>query len=75
MGTGESILVAILKLIDVYLKPIAGFSECYIWGWEHLQQKLNSLGPIPRNSQLFTANAKSMYIKIDTTHSMEVLQL
>ena len=70
-GTALSILSSWL---DYKLKQLLPFIETYIKSSCQLRKKLKELGRLPKNARMVTADAKSMYTKIETEHGLEVLR-
>ena len=59
---------------DVKLQSVVHLCPGYLKDSKSLLRKLKSLGPLPPNAVVVTADAVSMYTNIDITHSVEVLQ-
>ena len=63
------------KWLDYWLQKLRPHVSTYIKDSNDLINKLKSLGLLPPNAWVFTADANSMYTNIDTAHALLVIGL
>ena len=61
------------KWLDYQLQRLKPSVPTYLKDSHDLLAKLRSLGELPPNARLFTADAVSMYTNIDTSHAISVI--
>jgi len=61
------------RWLDYWLQKLKPFVPTYLRDSKHILALLATLGPLPPNARLFTADANSMYTNIDTDHAIEVI--
>jgi len=61
------------RWLDYWFQKLKPQITTYIKDSAQLLQKLKQVKQLPKNSWLFTADAKSMYTNIDTNHAIEVI--
>ena len=67
--------IAVLSCwLDYQLQQLKPFISTYIQDSDDLREQMESLGPLPSNARVFTADANSMYTNIDTDHGLEILR-
>ena len=69
-----SLLAAISTWIDFHLQKLRPHLPAFIQDSQSFQTNLSTI-KIPRNAQMFTSDATSMYTNIDVGHSIEILGL
>ena len=63
------------RWLDHQLQKLRPLIATYLKDSHDLLRQLKSLGPLPPNARLFTADANSMYTNIDTDHAISVIGL
>jgi hypothetical protein len=62
------------KWLDYQMSRLLPLSKTYLRDSTQVLSEFKSLGKLPPNARLFTADAVSMYTKIDTAHAMKVFR-
>ena len=69
-----SLLEPLGQAINKLLQPFAQKQPYYLKNSLDLKQKLEALGPLPPNSYLFTADARSMYTNLPIDHAIQCIK-
>ena len=69
-----SFLEGLGKWVDLKLKPVAQSIPSYFKNSTELVEHLKTIGKLPEEAKLFTADAKSMYTNIPTDKAMEKIE-
>jgi hypothetical protein len=70
-----SVPESLSKWIDLHLQQVIHLCPAYLRDTWQLLRDLRSLGRLPADTVVFTADAVSMYTNINTDHALEVFQL
>jgi hypothetical protein len=70
-----SVPKSLSKWIDLHLQQVIHLCPAYLQDTWQLLRDLRSLGCLPADTVVFTADAVSMYTNINTDHALEVFQL